>query len=40
MAEMMRAVFGPDAEVQYFLEHVHIDNHHSRMASGIHWRVE
>jgi hypothetical protein len=31
MAEMMRAVFGPDAEVQYFLEHVHIDNHHSRM---------
>jgi Iron-containing redox enzyme len=31
MAEMMHAVFGPDAEVQYFLEHVHIDNHHSRM---------
>jgi hypothetical protein len=31
MAEMMNTVFGPDAEVQYFLEHVHIDNHHSRM---------
>lgn len=31
MAGMMNAVFGPDAEVQYFLEHVHIDSHHSRM---------
>lgn len=31
MADMMNAVFGPTAETQYFLEHVHIDNHHSRM---------
>jgi hypothetical protein len=31
MAEMMRAVFGPGAETDYFLEHMHIDNHHSRM---------
>jgi nitrosourea synthase len=31
MAEMMTAVFGPSAETKYFLEHVHIDNHHSRM---------
>lgn len=31
MADMMRQVFGADAEVQYFLEHVHIDQHHSRM---------
>ncbi|WP_255441934.1 MULTISPECIES: iron-containing redox enzyme family protein [Corallococcus] len=31
MADMLRAVFGPDAEAQYFLEHVHIDNHHSQM---------
>ena len=32
MAEMMRQVFGKDAEVHYFLEHAHIDGHHSRMA--------
>jgi hypothetical protein len=31
MADMMRSVFGPNAETDYFLEHVHIDNHHSRM---------
>jgi hypothetical protein len=31
MADMMNAVFGPSAETQYFLEHVHIDQHHSRM---------
>lgn len=31
MADMMRAVFGPKSETDYFLEHVHIDNHHSRM---------
>lgn len=30
-AEMMRQVFGRDAEVGYFMEHVHIDRHHSRM---------
>ncbi|HEU4733002.1 MAG TPA: iron-containing redox enzyme family protein [Kofleriaceae bacterium] len=30
-AEMMRQVFGRDADVAYFLEHVHIDHHHSRM---------
>ena len=30
-AEMLRAVFGPSAEVRYFLEHVHIDHHHSNM---------
>ncbi|MFO0562392.1 MAG: iron-containing redox enzyme family protein [Polyangiales bacterium] len=32
MAEMMRAVEGPHALVDYFTEHVHIDEHHSRMA--------
>jgi hypothetical protein len=32
MAEMMRRVFGDSAEVRYFLEHAHIDGHHSRMA--------
>ncbi len=31
-AEMLRSVFGRDADVAYFLEHVHIDKHHSRMA--------
>lgn len=31
VAEALRAVFGPTAEVQYFLEHAHIDHHHSRM---------
>ncbi|HEX4420395.1 MAG TPA: iron-containing redox enzyme family protein, partial [Kofleriaceae bacterium] len=30
-AEMMRQVFGGDANVAYFTEHVHIDRHHSRM---------
>ena len=28
----MKAVEGPGATVEYFTEHVHIDNHHSRMA--------
>jgi len=32
MAAMMKAVEGPGATVEYFTEHVHIDNHHSRMA--------
>jgi hypothetical protein len=32
MAAMMRAVEGPGATVDYFTEHVHIDDHHSRMA--------
>lgn len=32
MAKMMRVVFGPTAEVKYFAEHAHIDEHHSRMA--------
>lgn len=32
MAQMMRTVFGDDAEVGYFLEHVAIDKDHSRMA--------
>ncbi|ATB42899.1 cupin [Cystobacter fuscus] len=31
MAEMLIAVFGRGAEVQYFLEHAHIDRHHSKM---------
>jgi hypothetical protein len=31
MADMMTSVFGPNAETDYFLEHVHIDTHHSRM---------
>jgi hypothetical protein len=31
MADMMRTVFGPTIEVEYFLEHVHIDKHHSHM---------
>lgn len=31
MADMLRSVFGADSEVEYFLEHVHIDAHHSRM---------
>ena len=31
MTDMMRAVFGPQAETDYFNEHVHIDTHHSRM---------
>ncbi|HEX8087239.1 MAG TPA: iron-containing redox enzyme family protein [Blastocatellia bacterium] len=31
MADMMNNVFGPSAETDYFLEHVHIDTHHSRM---------
>jgi Iron-containing redox enzyme len=30
-AEMLRSVFGKSAEVQYFLEHAHIDQHHSEM---------
>lgn len=30
-AEAMRGVFGKSAEVQYFLEHAHIDHHHSEM---------
>jgi hypothetical protein len=32
MAAMMKSVEGPDATVDYFTEHVHIDDHHSRMA--------
>jgi mannose-6-phosphate isomerase-like protein (cupin superfamily) len=32
MADMMWRVFGNGAEVRYFLEHAHIDGHHSRMA--------
>jgi nitrosourea synthase len=32
MAAMMQAVEGPGATVDYFTEHVHIDDHHSRMA--------
>lgn len=31
MAAMMKSVFGPSAEIDYFTEHVHIDEHHSRM---------
>jgi mannose-6-phosphate isomerase-like protein (cupin superfamily) len=31
MARMMTSVFGPSAEVNYFREHTHIDDHHSRM---------
>ena len=31
-AEMLRGVFGEDADVRYFTEHVHIDIHHGRMA--------
>lgn len=31
-AELLRRVFGPEADVRYFTEHVHIDQHHSRMA--------
>jgi hypothetical protein len=31
MAHMAREVFGAQTEVDYFLEHVHIDDHHSRM---------
>jgi nitrosourea synthase len=31
MADMMKNVFGPSADIEYFREHVHIDNHHSRM---------
>jgi Iron-containing redox enzyme len=30
-AEMLRSVFGRETEVQYFLEHAHIDRHHSEM---------
>jgi hypothetical protein len=30
-ADTMRSVFGAGAEVRYFLEHVHIDHHHSKM---------
>lgn len=30
-ADMLRTVFGPTVEVRYFLEHAHIDKHHSRM---------
>lgn len=32
MAAMMQAVEGPGATVDYFTEHVHIDDHHSYMA--------
>jgi hypothetical protein len=31
MARMMKIVFGPSAHVEYFREHTHIDDHHSRM---------
>jgi Iron-containing redox enzyme len=31
MARMMKAVFGPSAPIEYFREHTHIDDHHSRM---------
>lgn len=31
MTDMMRSVFGRSAETDYFVEHVHIDQHHSRM---------
>jgi len=31
VVEMLRAVFGPRAETRYFTEHVHIDQHHSKM---------
>jgi len=32
MATMMKAVEGPSATIDYFSEHVHIDDHHSQMA--------
>jgi hypothetical protein len=31
-AETLRSVFGDTADVEYFTEHVHIDQHHGRMA--------
>lgn len=31
MTDMMTTVFGQDAETDYFTEHIHIDQHHSRM---------
>ncbi len=31
-ADLLTEVFGPDADVTYFTEHVHIDTHHGRMA--------
>ena len=31
MTDMMTKVFGQEAETDYFTEHVHIDQHHSRM---------
>ena len=31
MARMMKNVFGPSAHIEYFREHTHIDDHHSRM---------
>jgi quercetin dioxygenase-like cupin family protein len=32
MAKTLKKVFGSTIDVRYFLEHVHIDQHHSRMA--------
>lgn len=31
-AQLLTQVFGDSADVRYFTEHVHIDNHHGRMA--------
>jgi nitrosourea synthase len=31
MAQMMKTVFGASAHIDYFREHTHIDDHHSRM---------
>jgi hypothetical protein len=31
MANMMKTVFGASAHIEYFREHTHIDDHHSRM---------
>jgi hypothetical protein len=31
MANMMKTVFGAGAHIEYFREHTHIDDHHSRM---------
>ncbi|HEX2050338.1 MAG TPA: iron-containing redox enzyme family protein [Actinomycetota bacterium] len=32
VGRLLREVFGPDADLRYFGEHVHIDEHHGRMA--------
>lgn len=31
-ADLLNEIFGDDADVRYFTEHVHIDTHHGRMA--------